>query len=214
MSLSIIKQHIRDRLKKAHYFSDGCAGQYKNCKNVINLYHHKDDFNLECVSNFFATSHGKSACDGIGGTVKRLVAKASLQHQTCGQIVNAEEMFKFCKTEIKGIEFIYISKETMVGVREMLSDCFSRAKTIPGTRSFHQFIPLSRGEIATKRVSQDIEFEFEQVQQVLSLSMVSIGQFVLCTYDGHKWVGMVCEVDAAHKDIEIQFMHPPCPSRS
>ena len=24
--------------------------------------------------------------------------------------------------------------------------------------------------------------------------MVSIGQFVLRTYDGHKWVGMACEV--------------------
>ena len=114
--LCYIKQHIGDRLKKVHYFSDGCAGEYKNCKNFINLCHHKDDFNLEFVWNFFATSHGKSACDGIGGTVKRLVAKASLQHQTCGQIVHAEEMFKFYKTEIKGIEFIYISKETMVGV--------------------------------------------------------------------------------------------------
>ena len=114
--LCYIKQHIGDRLKKVHYFSDGCAGEYKNCKNFINLCHHKDDFNLEFVWNFFATSHGKSACDGIGGTVKRLVAKASLQHQTCGQIVHAEEMFKFCKTEIKGIEFIYISKETMAGV--------------------------------------------------------------------------------------------------
>ena len=88
----------------------------------------------------------------------------------------------------------------MVSVQEMLSDRFSRAKTIPGTRSFHQFIPLSRGEI---RVSEDIDyslkFEFEQVQQDLSLSMVSVGQFVLCTYDGHKWVGMGCEVDTAHK---------------
>ena len=88
----------------------------------------------------------------------------------------------------------------MVSVQEMLSDRFSRAKTIPGTRSFHQFIPLSRGEI---RVSEDIDyslkFEFEQVQQVLSLSMVSVGQFVSCTYDGHKWVGMGCEVDTAHK---------------
>ena len=116
---------------------------------------------MECVSNFFATSNGVSACDGIGSTVKRLVAKANLQCQTCGQIVNAEEMFKFCKTEIKGIEFIYISKETMVGVREMLSDCFSRAKTIPGTRSFHQFIPLSRGEIATKKVSEDIDYSLK-----------------------------------------------------
>ena len=39
--------------------------------------------------------------------------------------------------------------------------------------------------------------------------MVSTDQFVLCTYDNHKWVGIVCEVDA-HKDIVIKFMHPPC----
>ena len=71
---------------------------------------------MECVWNFFATSHDKSACDGIGGAVKRLAGKASLRQQTCGQIVNVEEMFKFCKTEIKDIEFIYISKETMIGV--------------------------------------------------------------------------------------------------
>ena len=28
---------------------------------------------------FFATSHGKNACDGVGGTIKRLAAHASLQ---------------------------------------------------------------------------------------------------------------------------------------
>ena len=45
-----------------------------------------------------------------------------------------------------------------------------------------------------KRVSEDIDyslkFESEQVQQVLSLLMVSIGQFVLHTHDGDNWVGM------------------------
>ena len=44
--------------------------------------------------------------------------------------------------------------------------------------------------------------------------MVSIGQFVLCTYDGHKWVDMAFEVNMAHKDIEIKFMHSSCPTRS
>jgi hypothetical protein len=29
--------------------------------------------------HFFATSHGKSACDGVGGTLRRLAPKASLQ---------------------------------------------------------------------------------------------------------------------------------------
>ena len=62
-----------------------------------------------CVE-FLCHQPWQTYCDGIGGTVKRLAPTASLEHQTCGQIVNAEEMFKFCKTEIKGIEVIYISK--------------------------------------------------------------------------------------------------------
>ena len=59
-----------------------------------------------------------------------------------------------------------------------------------------------------------VKFESEQVQQVLSLLTVSICQFVLCSYEGHKLFGMACEVNTAHKDIEIKFMHPPCASRS
>jgi hypothetical protein len=49
------------------YFSDGCAGQYKN---ILNLCHHFVDFGITAKWSFFATSHG---------TVKRLVARASLQ---------------------------------------------------------------------------------------------------------------------------------------
>ena len=81
-------------------------------------------------------------------------------------------------------------------VLKMLSDCFSRARTVPGTRLFNQFIPLSRGEIATKRASEDtdyaVKFEFQQVQQVLGLLTVSIGQFVLCSDEGHNLLGMTC----------------------
>jgi hypothetical protein len=38
------------------------------------------DFNIEVVWNYFASSHGKGPFGGIGGTVKRLAAKASLHH--------------------------------------------------------------------------------------------------------------------------------------
>ena len=64
-----------------HYFSDGSAAQYKNFKNFMNLCHHYTDYGIRAEWNFFATSHGKSPCDGIGGTVKRLAARASLQRQ-------------------------------------------------------------------------------------------------------------------------------------
>ena len=79
-----------------HYFSDGCTGQYKNYKNFLNLCLHRDDFGIEAEWICFATSHGKSPCDGIGGTVKRLTAKASLQRATEKHILTVGAMFGFC----------------------------------------------------------------------------------------------------------------------
>ena len=67
--LKLILPHIQ----KIEYFSDGCAGQCKNRKNLYNLCQHKFDFGITAVWNFFATSHGKSPCDGIRGTVKELL---------------------------------------------------------------------------------------------------------------------------------------------
>ncbi|KAG1681447.1 hypothetical protein GQR58_011837 [Nymphon striatum] len=59
--------------------NNGCAGQYKNHKNLFNLCPHKQDVDINAEWSLFATSHGKSPCDGIGGDVKRVTANASLQ---------------------------------------------------------------------------------------------------------------------------------------
>ena len=76
------------QLKKVHYFSNGCAGQHKNRHNVTN----EEDFGLSCEWHFLATSHGKNASDGIGGTVKRATAHASLQRTTEKQICTPEHV--------------------------------------------------------------------------------------------------------------------------
>ena len=70
---------LTHQVTKIFYFSDGCAGQYINCKNFLNLCHHKQDFEVDAKWHFFATSHSKGPCNGIGRTVKRLAARASLQ---------------------------------------------------------------------------------------------------------------------------------------
>ena len=67
--------------KKMIYFSDGAASQYKNRKNFINLCHHEIDYKIKAEWHFSATSHGEGACDGVGGTIKRLTARTSLQEQ-------------------------------------------------------------------------------------------------------------------------------------
>ena len=78
----LLVEFLKQRLPsvtKIYYVSDGCGGQYKNFKNFLNLCCHKEDFSIEAEWIFFATSHGKSPCDGIGGAVKRHAAKRSLQ---------------------------------------------------------------------------------------------------------------------------------------
>ena len=160
-SIIFIKQKVNPEIEKVHYFSDGCAGQYKNKKHFLNLCLHKKDFNVDCVWNFFATSHGKSPCDGIGGTVKRLATKASLQRPIDNQILNATDMYKFCKDISKGTSFCIVNGDTMNSIHASLVERFQLLKSVPGTRSYHKYEPINENVIGCKIVSSDIEFELK-----------------------------------------------------
>ena len=142
-TVAYIKE-VNPTITKIIYFLDGCAAQYKNCKHFFNLCHHKNDFSVDSVWNFFATSHSKSPCDGIGGTVKRQTAQASLQRTVPDQILYAKDM-KFCEESINGIKFAYTSSkatasvESVESVESALVSRFTLAKIFPGTRDYHQF---------------------------------------------------------------------------
>ena len=153
------------------------------------------------------------------GTVKRLTAKASLQRPIKDQILHVSEMFKFCKEKILGITFNLIMKDSMHDVREHLSKRYVAAETLPGTRSFHQFTPISQTTIGVKRVSEDStyekEFDFVNAPRPsLNLSELSVSSFTVALYDRKHWVGMVTDIDADHQEVLITFMHPPCPTAS
>ena len=62
---------------------------------TISLCYHQIDFGIKCEWHFFGTSHGKNSCDGIGGTVKRAVAMASLKRFLENQILSAQDMYSF-----------------------------------------------------------------------------------------------------------------------
>ena len=95
LTVEYVKNNISPDIEAIHYFSDGCAGQYKNCRNFLNICHHEQDFAVKCTWSFFATSHGKSPCNGIGGTVKRLSAITSLHRTTNNQILTAPANVRF-----------------------------------------------------------------------------------------------------------------------
>ena len=153
--LSLLKTE-NNALKRVHYFTDGASSQYKNKYNFINMCHHAQDFGLSCVWHFFATCHGKGPCDGVGGTVKRLTARASLQRPEKEQIVTPEEMFAFCSEHISGITFVYVSGEAIDLMRQtVLEERFMNARVLRGTRGFHYFEPCGASRMKAAVTSSD-----------------------------------------------------------
>lgn len=123
------------------YFSDGCAAQYKNCKNFANLLKHKEDFGIEAEWNFFASCHGKNSCDAIGAVLKRFVKLAAMRGKT---ISTPKEMFDYCVQKQKDLKIItlYVDSKTIAKIeKKTLNRRFLLAQTVQGTRKYHQFKP-------------------------------------------------------------------------
>ena len=88
--------------------------------------------------HYFATSHGKSAVDGVGGTVKRTVWNAVSTRKV--QSITSAECFavvaqQFCQsTDITLITRKAIEK---VSKKLNLEEVFGDAKPVPGISKFH-----------------------------------------------------------------------------
>ena len=124
----------------------------------------------------------------LGGTVKRFVARASLQRPLSKQIINFDSLHKFVMENISTITFFCISSEYMVQLRSIQKLRFQLGKTIPGTRSFHFFQPTDHRTLKFKRTSIDIglagEHSFKRIKQKVSTDDIRIMDFVCCKYDG------------------------------
>ena len=203
--------HIHDVLphvNKMMYFSDGCGAQYKNYKNFLNLCLHKEDFGIDAEWVFFATSHGKSPCDGIGGSVKRHAAKRSLQRPLNDQILDYKAMLEVCK-EMSAIKFFDISQEEMVVTRKFLEERYSKGDTVVGTKSSRHFVPISSSKIGHKLCSEDDSYvnthDFD-LPTILHESDLAPMQYVTCVHDKFWWIGMVQTVEGG--EARVKFMNP------
>ncbi|KAG1665375.1 Ubiquitin-conjugating enzyme E2 D3 [Nymphon striatum] len=144
--------------------SDSSAAQYKNHKNLANLMRHYEDFGLSSEWHFFATSHGKSPCDGMGGTVKRSAARASLQATTTNYILTSTDLFTWAQKNIINIHFIWVGKEKV-----NMEEDVSRVSDEPG---FTLEMGGHRPQVATAE------------KTTLHLDDMVPGTYVTCIYDG------------------------------
>jgi hypothetical protein len=206
-----------EEIKQIFYFSDGCAGQYKNRKNFTNLYHHKADFGIEAEWNFFATAHGKGPCDAIGGTVKRILRIASLRGS---DIVTADQAYKWCKENIKNIRCINVNTteiETVVE-RKDLTTRYESLSTIHGTQQCHK-ICIQGHQILAYETSQDHETlttrdmknSFDSPVIIIDESMIS--DWVVCQYDRKWYLGIIRDINMNENEVEIDFWKNATPNK-
>ena len=104
--------------------------------------HHSKDFGMSAEWHFFPTSHGKGPCDGLGGTLKRLAARASLQ-KVQSPIQTPLELFNWATESLFHINCNYLKKEEYSVEEQKLEKRFQSAKTVTGTLSFHSMIPVT-----------------------------------------------------------------------
>lgn len=105
------------QIKKLHTFLMVVLLNTKT-KNFHNLCLHKTDFGIKAEWQFFTTSHGKSACDGLSGTVKWLASKASPQRLYNNQILTQLQLYEFAAENISGIDFVYSSTKEYEGIEK------------------------------------------------------------------------------------------------
>ena len=203
--------------QKILYFSDGAAAQYKNRKNFLNLCHHKADFGIDAEWHFFATSHGKGPCDGIGGTVKRLAARASLQRPYDHQIMTPRQLFEWASENISNVVFSYCTTDDYSRVETLLQGRFQKSRTIPGTQKLHCFIPISKTTVSTKVYSNSDTQKEQKVtlSETTELSLEEINGFITVVESGHWWVGCVLRVEEEETGkILVTLLNPHGPSHA
>ena len=107
--------------------------------------------------------------------------------------MTAYKILEFCVEEIKGIDFLFLKNQEIGNIRVNMEERYKRADTVPGTRSFHQFIPISDSIIGAKYVSDDqyyaVLFDFIIVHLLGLGDTLSPSQFVVCLLLGWNYNG-------------------------
>ena len=104
-------------LSVLHFVTDSPASQYRNKSICVLVARFEEFFGIKCTWSWLESGHGKSVCDGIGGSIKK---KADNMIKSNRIISNAEEFF----SELNG------STEKMILVKVNTSDVIKAEREV------------------------------------------------------------------------------------
>ena len=117
------------------------------------------DHGVSCQWSFFATLHSKSACDGLGGSIKRRTAGESLRRSASNGITDVHQMLDYCQSTFLDVHFEVTTKEDIETSSATLANRIALSSTLDGTQSFHYFKHQGNGKVGAKILSGDDAYE-------------------------------------------------------
>lgn len=125
---------------KISIFSDGSCAQFKNKYILTTL----NDImkQIGCINmewNFFATSHGKGAVDGVGAIIKRKVWQITKAKNIV--LPDALSFYQCAEKHITGIEMYFMPSAEIdnLSLQYKLDEKWKEVKGIPGISQLHSF---------------------------------------------------------------------------
>ncbi|KAJ4425908.1 hypothetical protein ANN_27534 [Periplaneta americana] len=179
----------------------------------------------------FATSHGKGAVDGVGGTIKRGVG--TIVNVRRELVTGYESFATVAKQVCPSIKTVVISKEEieMVSEKNKLSSLWEKVNAVPATQTLHCIIPSGESKIVGKKFSFSTEDElYITVKDCKqsgkntpysnndnpNLKCMSPGEFTLVKFATKSrilyYVGQVLEIDEKGDMIKLNFLRRNCSS--
>ena len=150
-----INKVLFDFIKKAHpqvntvhIFSDGPSSQFKSKYIVQLLYSLRQNTGLNLNWHYFATSHGKGAVDGVGGTVKRAVFTAVMTRKVT-RVDDAKSFAKAAAQVCKATNIIFISQEVIRAEYSYFN--LENATAVPGISKIHSVQPKDNGTVVLRK---------------------------------------------------------------
>lgn len=210
------------QVKCVKIFSDGAASQFKNKFTLSNLLFFGEDFQLTAEWNFFATSHGKGAVDGVGGKLKHSVWLAVKSRR---YVVNSLKSFVACAQEnVKNIHVIMMPADEVSEFTSKLETRWTGSVPIPNLQNVHHVATregnvLLVSQTATSSTTNQVmsislpRHSSRPVAQQSTTSVTTTGDFVLVTLKGdgkyaqeRRYYAEV--INESDEHVHLKFMHP------
>ena len=208
-------------IKVINVFSDGAASQLKQRYLFSNCHEWENEFSMKLIWNFFATSHGKGAVDGIGGTVKRSVWRVVRAGTTAP--LDAASYAEIASDRNPNVNVKYISSAEIKKDSVKKAPIWSAAVGVPNTLKLHCVRAHNAKMLRVSTVSTKDDFTLVEIFQGAGSDEsepeeqnqpndrnevtleVNIGDWVLVNYDGADFPGEITNIVGF--DYEVNVMH-------